>query len=220
MYTAAEIVRAINFAHDLLQRNNQVGDRKYPHEYFADDNTPKNIGTVDRNALLEFPLIGGPSAGGFAYGTPQNTDSKGDAGPPGTDRVIFSVCFQFAAVMTHKVLDESQLGSCYEVDAIGRPINSPGVPGSNLNPPRPIGPILNLPQIPANGFPAPLPVNPNSTTDGVGAVGGAVGFIPEAGPDAIDESAQGGTVGEIPLNLIPGGSGPGPFKKAEAAPAA
>jgi hypothetical protein len=64
------------------------------------------------------------SAGGFAYGTPQNTDSKGDAGNPGTDRVIFDICFQFAAVMTHKLLDESQLRSCYEVDATGRPINS------------------------------------------------------------------------------------------------
>jgi hypothetical protein len=220
MYNAAEIVRAINQAYTLLTKSQTVGRNKYPHEYNKDGNdlnAPRNIGQADRTRLMLYPLRGGPASGGYAYGTPP-TLVNGDPGKPSTDRVIFDVCAQFASVMSHIGLDDNHLRMCYEVDERGNHIITPGVPGMHPNPPRPIGAIRNLPR-------PPPPQNPSPSQDGVGAVGGEVGFIPTAGSNGIGEGAQGGTVGEMPLDLIPGfpgydPKGPGPQKKAEAAPAA
>ncbi len=63
---------------------------------------------------------------------------------------MFDNCGQFAALMTHNTLDDNLLRSCWEVDSSGRPINTPGVPGSNPNPP----PIVD-PNDGVGGIPGP-----------------------------------------------------------------
>jgi hypothetical protein len=117
-------------------------------------------------------------------------------------------------VISYIGLDDNHLRICYEVDKRGNHIIIPGVPGMHPNPPKPIGTIRNLPRS------SLFFQNPSPTQDGVRAVGGEISFILTAGLNGIGEGVQGGTVGEILLDLIPGFSrydpkGPGPQKKAE-----
>ena len=101
---------------------------------------------------MEFPI--------FPSGPPYS------AGEPANERVIFDQCGEFVAVMTHRLTHSNALLPCWEVDIHGNPVNTPGVPGSNPNPPVVVNPLApTTPGVPLawlglpNNAPYPDPNN-------------------------------------------------------------
>jgi hypothetical protein len=192
MYTEAEIRAAIARGLDLSDHGQTVHDNEYPHNFHTDINTPADLmGAVNRDRLAEFPLFRS-TYGWLTQLGPQDPE-------PGFDRVIFDRDNgHFAATATLRGLDNNRFRLGNAADATGRPLtNDPTghIPGNNPHPASPHSEIVGLPNLPVNtppNQPGQLPMSPNYTTDGQGAVGDGVGFIPQAGLNAQGQGAQGG----------------------------